>query len=108
MLARMDGPYAVHADEIGASVVPRSAPERVAVVTAFLSREAERALEGSAWGSCRRFSVLSACGRHEAAGGFALASATCLVAQGLVDEALAVGTRSSMLWLTRFSRTEAG
>jgi 3-oxoacyl-[acyl-carrier-protein] synthase II len=107
MLARMDGPYAVRAEEIEASIVPRSAPERVAVVTAFLSREAERFLEGSAWGPCRRFSVLSACGRHEAAGGFALASATSLVAQGLVDEALAVGTRSSMLWLTRFSRIGA-
>jgi 3-oxoacyl-(acyl-carrier-protein) synthase len=108
MLARMDGPYALHADEIGASVVPPSAPDRAAVVTAFVSHEAERFLESSAWGSCRRFSVLPACGRHEAAGGFALASATSLVAQGLVDEALAVGTRSSKLWLTRFSRVEAG
>ena len=107
-LARMDGPYAVYADENPTSVVPRSAPERAAVVTAFVSRDAERFLDGSAWGPCRRFSVLSACGRHEAAGGFALASAASLVARGLFDEVLAVGMRSSMLWLTRFSRTEDG
>jgi 3-oxoacyl-[acyl-carrier-protein] synthase II len=107
-LARMDGPYAVHADEHQTSVVPRSAPERGAIVAAFVSGEAERFLEASAWAPCRRFSVLSACGHNEAAGGFALASAACLVARGLFDEVLAVGTRSSRLWLTRFSRTEDG
>jgi 3-oxoacyl-[acyl-carrier-protein] synthase II len=108
VLARVVGPFAVAEGESGADFWPPSPRGRAEVVTGALSRALEAVLERSPWGAPPRRSVLPASGCHEASGAFALAAAVSLVASGRADEALAVSGRSSVLWLTHFSRVEGG
>jgi 3-oxoacyl-[acyl-carrier-protein] synthase II len=106
LLARIDGPFAFAIEQGGGELAPPASPERSMVVTAAFSREMEAFLERSSWARCRRRSVLSASGHHEAAGGFALCAAISLVSAGVCDEVLTVGGRPSVVHCTRFSRIE--
>jgi 3-oxoacyl-[acyl-carrier-protein] synthase II len=104
VLCRITGPLVLEPRAPGAEIpVPRVA-ERAAVVTAALPVEHEALLERSVWGRAERRSVLHSSGYHEAAGAFALCSAAALVASAAYDEALAVGGRGDVLWVTHFSR----
>jgi 3-oxoacyl-[acyl-carrier-protein] synthase II len=106
LLARVEGPFAFAVEQGSGGLAAPANPERSMVVTAALRRDQETFLDRSSWAGCRRRSVLSASGHHEAAGGFALCAAVSLVSTGVCDEVLTVGGRASVVQCARFSRVE--
>jgi 3-oxoacyl-[acyl-carrier-protein] synthase II len=88
-----------------ARVLARCAPPRgrAVVVVAERSEEIAEALAGSAWSNATLHDVTAA-GRHEGLGGFALVTAAALVRSGAFESALVVGAspgRSYALTLGR-------
>ncbi|HEX6272032.1 MAG TPA: beta-ketoacyl-[acyl-carrier-protein] synthase family protein [Polyangiaceae bacterium] len=107
VLCRVAGPLAFDASVPDAEIPGPRVAERAVVVAGALSAEHETLVARSAWGRCVRRSVLGASGYHEAASAFALCSAAALAASARYDEALAVGGRGAVLWVTHFSRFRA-
>jgi len=102
--AELEGPWPFEPSGVFPAPPPRRA-ERALVLADPRDRTAAAALASSAWETCERRALLAP-GSHEAVSGVAFAVAVALVARGVVDEVLIVGSSAHAAWATLFRAVE--
>jgi 3-oxoacyl-[acyl-carrier-protein] synthase II len=102
--AEIEGPWPLDPDGVFPAPPPRRA-ERALVIARPRDRSAAALLASSSWAACE-LRPLFGTGFHEAQSAVAFAAAAALVARGLFDEVLVVGSSAHTVWATLFRAVE--